>query len=156
MFSGKHFTITYITIRRTSSTPDNTNNNNNENNSNTTLPVQIWPASGTVAEGSYAEIAGSKFIGIPANSTLKVYCTFGPDNWFNCYFNFKDYSETMPSASNWTLSGDHKQLAATTSAKSSSGDCIELVLSANAIAEFQQHTLEFHFGNITVSKITIE
>ena len=60
------------------------------------------------------------------------------------------------SANNWTVSDDKKQLNAQNSAKSSNGDCIELVLSANAISEFQKHTLVFHFGNIVVSKITIE
>ena len=174
LVTGKNFTITFITVINASSggdqtgedqtggdqtgddQTDNDQTDDDQTGDTVTLPVQIWPESGTAEEQSSAEIDGSKFIGIPANSTLKVYCTFGANNWFNCYMNFKDYSPTMPLASNWTSSSENKQLNATTAAKSSNGDCVEMVLSADAIAEFQLRTLVFHFGNIVVSRITIE
>ena len=179
VFSGKHFTITYVTILRTSTSVDNNGDDNNGNdtggentggentggentggNNNNegviTLPVQIWPETGVASEQSSASIPGSKFNGITQGSILKIYCTFGPNNWFNCYFHFNNYPATMKSANNWDLSSDFKTLSATSSAKSSNGDCIELVLSDEAITEFQKQTLEFTFGNITVSRITIE
>ena len=139
-FTGKHFTITYVTVIAGSGNSGS---------------GQIWPARGTAAETSSVTINKSNFDNVAPGSTLKVYCTFGPNNWFNCYINFSDYAATMPDDTNWDYQSG-QQIAAPSNAKSSNGDCVELDLTAKAISEFQKHDLVFYFGNITVSKITIE
>ena len=141
-FQGHGFSIYYITI-------DNT-----DKEEETISGTQIWPDSGNGSATGDLSFDGSKFNGATANKQIHIYATFGPNNWWNCSFNFNDWASAQDiiSVSGWTTDG--QSIKATNAAVVETG--FILPLNDMLISWMKSKGITFHFGNLTVTNITIE
>jgi hypothetical protein len=115
---------------------------------------QLWPESGTGNETDQITFNGNKFNDVTANQLIHIYASFGPDNWYNCYFNFNDWAATQGiiSIDGWRT--EYNQIWATNNAKVEDG--FILPLNDTLISWLKAKGITFVFGNLTVTKITVE
>lgn len=140
--TGKKFYLRYVTI------------DNSQIIEDVITGTQIWPESGSGSTTNDLSFDGSKFNNATANQQIHIYGSFGADNWFNCYFNFNDWAVTQGniSVTGWTT--EYQQIKATNNAKVESG--VILPLNATLLSWMKSKGVTFHFGNFTVTNITIE
>lgn len=119
----------------------------------TTSGTQLWPESGTGSETASVVLPASKFANVTAGQVLRIYCTFG-DSWWSCTLNFADWRVPAGDVENWTVDGS--ALKATEGARNTTAGHIDLPISSNLLSQLQASDVTIWFGNITVSKITIE
>ena len=140
--TGKKFYLRYVTI------------DNSQIIEDVITGTQIWPESGSGSTTNDLSFDGSKFNNATANQQIHIYGSFGANNWFNCYFNFNDWAVTQGniSVTGWTT--EYQQIKATNNAKVESG--VILPLNATLLSWMKSKGVTFHFGNFTVTNITIE
>lgn len=166
--TGEKFTVTYITIRSTSTNTsgdntsgDNTGGNNTGgdntggNNTDGTKVGQIWPATGTSSATSLS-LDGSLLQGKSSSSVLRIYGDFDQrdDNWFQAGFRFGNWAD-ITNVANWPEQGDKKWAYANSSARNNNLGCLEMPLE-NIISKAANTTLEFSFQAFTAKQVTIE
>lgn len=137
-FTGKHFTITYVTVIAGSQSSSN----------------QIWPASGTGAE-SYISISDTKlFTNLTSSNKICLYCS-ASGSWIQFYFVNWPVLTTIDgfnAPDGWAIdNNDHK----TIQYNGSYNGKIEIQLDNVMVGLIKQQGFGIQ-GDYTITKITIE
>lgn len=155
VFTGKNFTITYVSVVETTPTPV-------VDNDETTKPVQIWPSDGNNGSATqYFEIDSEPFKKGSASQKLCIYCTIGNSSWLKINkIGWSQWTLTDLNSS-WRIVNENKELEPVnglSSVYNQTKGCIEVQLSAGLIEEFKKFGMGLNFGenNMTITSIKIE
>lgn len=153
--SGEKFTLKYVTIDNTNATPVVIGG---DDSAETVIwtPDEIYTEWGNSVYALNPDKIESSFAG----KTMRIYCTFNSQYYFQFKFRFNQWEQFPEDAlnadSNWSFEDNRKWIAAGSGAKNETKGCIELKLNASLVSAIKATKAIMYLDQVTISRITVE